>query len=113
MSVGDTVRVEHTINYDTEYVLQTGTTINMIAFTATYALETFSGEEFVYEAIVGTVSVPISFTYTSGSDGDYVGKIPKTTMFFQDESYVICIKEVSGQEQVLAKIIDIAGFLGL
>ena len=113
LSVGDTIRVENTINYDTEYILQTGTTVNMVVFTASYVLETFTGDEFVYEALVGTATVPIDFNYVSGSDGDYVGKVPKTTLFFQDERYVMCIKEVSGSEQVLGKIIDTAGFLGL
>jgi len=113
LSVGDTIRIENTINYDGEYVLQSGTTINLLVFTATYVAETFTGEEFIYEAIAGTVTVPIPFNYVTASDGDYVGKIPRTTAFFQDARYVICIKEVSGLEQVLAKVIDVAGFLGI
>lgn len=113
MSVGDTVRVEHTINYDGEHVLQIGTTLNMIAITASYVVETFTGEEFLYPAIVGTVSSPILFSYVTDSNGDYVGKVPRTAAFFQDERYMMCIKEVSGLEQVLAKIIDTASFQGL
>jgi len=113
LSVGDTIRIEDTINYNGEYVLQTGTTLNMLAITATYGVETFTGEEHIYEAIAGTVTIPRPFHYVTASNGNYVCKVPRTTMFFLDESYVMCIKEVSGLEQVLAKIVDIAGFLGI
>jgi len=113
LTVGDTIRIEDTVNYDTEYVLQIGTTTDILAITATYIAETFTGEEHIYEAIAGTVTVPIAFHYVTASNGDYVCKVPRTTMFFQDESYVMCVKEVSGLEQVLAKIVDIAGFFGI
>ena len=69
LHVGDTIRIENTINYDAEHILKTGTTINMLVFTAPYIVEIFSGEEFIYEAIVGTVTAPIPFHYVTASNG--------------------------------------------
>jgi len=110
---GDSIRLERTQNYNGAFVLQAGTTANELVITATYAAETFTGEEFIYCAIVGTAAVPITFDYEFGSDGNYVGKVPYTTPLLQEESYMMCIKEVSGSEQVLAKIIYRAGFQGM
>lgn len=113
LDIGDCARIERTLNYNDEYVLQAGTNINMLVISASYVYEVFDGSEYIYPAFVGTIAVPIPFHHVTGSDGDYVGKVPYDAGFIQDESYVICIKEASGLEQVLAKIVDIAGFLGL
>jgi len=113
LSVGDSVRLERSLNYNDVFVLDAGTTVNELVITATYAAETFTGEEFIYKAIVGTKAAPITFSYEYGSDGNYVGKIPYTTSLLQGESYMLCLKEVSGSEQVLAKIIYEAGFQGM
>lgn len=113
MTVGDSIRIERTKNYNGEYILQAGTNINMLVIAAGYVYEVFTGNEFIYEAVVGDMVAPVDFQYVSASDGDYVGKIPKDSPFLQDLEYVMCIKEVSGQEQVLAKIVSQAGFIGL
>ena len=110
---GDSIRLERTISYNGAFVLDAGTTVDELVIVTTYVAETFTGEEFIYCAIVGTAAVPITFTYEYGSNGNYVGKIPYTTPLLQDESYMMCIKEVSGSEQVLAKIIYRAGFQGM
>lgn len=112
-SVGDTIRIESTVNYNGEFVLRVETTPSVLAIGAAYVAETFSGLEHIYPAIAGTVSSPLVLGYITGSDGDYVGKVVRTTPFFQGRSYVMCIKEVSGLEQVFAKITDVAGFQGL
>lgn len=110
----ETVRLECFKNYTAVYVLQTGTTgTGKLIITATYAAEILKGTEFIYKAIVGTLSVPITFSYIEASNGEYVGKFPYTTLLLQGESYVLCIKEVSGGEQVLAKVIYQAGFQGM
>ena len=113
LSAGDSIRLERTISYNGAFILDAGTTVDELVITTTYTAETFTGEEFIYCAIVGTATVPITFTYEYGSDGNYVGKIPYTTPLLQGESYMMCIKEVSGSEQVLAKIIYRAGFQGM
>jgi len=113
LASGVVIRIERTINYNAEYLVNAGSTVNEIVVTATYTAEVFTGEEFIYEAIVGTIAAPVSFGYVSASDGDYVGKIVYTSLLLQDESYVLCLKEISGSEQVLAKIVGIAGFQGL
>jgi len=111
---GETVRLEHFSNYNGTYTLQAGSTgTGKLIITATYVVETLTGEEFVYSAIVGTAAVPITFSYEYASNGNYVGKIPYTTTLLQGERYMMCIKEVSGSEQVLAKIIAVAGFQGM
>lgn len=111
---GESVRLERFLNYNDVFVLQTGTTgTDILVITATYEAETLMGNEFIYKAIVGTKLVPITFSYEYGSDGNYVGKIPYTTVLLQGASYMMCLKEVSESEQVLAKIIYEAGFQGM
>lgn len=110
---GDSIRLERSLNYNADYMLAAETSVNELVVTATYAAEIFTGEEFIYVALVGTVDTPITFDYEAGSNGNYVGKIPYTTVLLQGEEYVLCIKEVSGTEQVLAKVIHTAGFQGL
>lgn len=109
----DVIRIERSVNYNTEFLLDASTTVDELVITATYVAEVFTGNEFIYHAIVGTIAAPITFAYEANSNGNYVGKIPYTTVLLQDESYVLCVKEVSGSEQVLAKIVGIAGFQGL
>lgn len=113
LSEGDTVRLERFQNYNGIFDLHADTTVNELVITAVYAAEVLTGEEFIYCAIVGTTSVPITFSFEFGSNGNYVGKFPYTTPLLQGESYMMCIKEVSGTEQVLAKIIYEAGFQGM
>ena len=110
---GDSIRIERSVNYNNDYLLQAATSVDELVITATYVAETFTGEEFIYLAVVGTVTVPITFSYESGSNGNYVGKVAYTAPLLQGIDYVMCIKEVSGAEQVLAKIIQTAGFQGL
>lgn len=110
---GDSIRIERSVNYNNDYMVDGDTTVDELVIVETYTAETFTGEEFIYIAIVGTKDAPISFTYSAGSDGDYVGKIVYTAPLIQDIDYVMCIKEVSGAEQVVAKIIQTAGFQGL
>ncbi len=112
-STGDTIRFERTLNYNAVYLVDASSTVDEIVITASYAAETFTGEEFIYEAIHGSTASPITFSYVSNSDGDYVGKFPYTVQLLQDENYLLCIKEVSGSEQVLAKVVGAAGFQGL
>jgi hypothetical protein len=107
------VRLENFINYNGDFIVQTGSSANEIVIDDTYVAETFTGEELIYEAVVGTVLAPITFTYVSNSNGDYVGKVPKTAPLIQGTRYMMCIWEVTGTEQVLAKIIEEAGFQGL
>jgi len=95
------------------YLVNAASSANEIVVTTTYAAEIFTGNEFIYTAIHGTEVAPITFGYVANSDGDYVGKFPYTVKLLQDEDYVLCIKEVSGSEQVLAKVVDVAGFQGL
>ena len=113
LAIGTTVRLERSINYSSVFVLHADTTVNELAITATFAAETFTGDEFIYKAIVGTVAVPITFSYEYESDGNYVGKFPYTAPLLQGESYMMCVREVSGSEQVLAKIVHRAGFQGM
>ncbi len=113
LAIASIIRMERSLNYNLEYLVHADTTVDEIVITATYAAETFTGNEFIYSALVGTISAPITFAYEAASNGNYVGKIPYTTAMLQDESYVLCIKEVSGSEQVFAKIVGIAGFQGL
>lgn len=110
--VDDSIRLERTLNYNAAYMVLADTTVNELVITASFVAETFTGEEFIYSAIVGTKDVPITFD-AEGSGGNYVGKIPYTTVLLQGREYVMCIKEVSETEQVLAKIIHTAGFQGL
>lgn len=112
----DNIRVERSWNYNKEYVLQTGTTdTDVLVITASYAEEKFTGEEFIYKAAVDTDGdvISIGFGFVPDSNGDYVGKISYKAQFLQGESYVLCIKEKSGGEQVLVKVIHVAGFQGL
>ena len=113
MTIGTSIRLERTHNYNGDFILQSGTSLNMLVIAVAYVHEVFTGNEFIYEAIVGTATVPIAFDYISGSDGDYVGKVPRDSPLLQDESYVMCVREVSELEQVLAKIIYSAGFVGI
>ncbi len=112
---GDSIRLERGSNYNGDYVLQAETTgTDILVITATFVTgSTFTGDEFIYTAIVGTADVPITFSYEDASDGNYVGKVAYTEALLQGEDYVMCIKEVSGAEQVLAKIVHTAGFHGL
>lgn len=112
-SSGDSIRIERSLSYNADYMLQAATSADELVVTASYVAETFTGNEFIYLAVVGTQASPITFTYEAASDGNYVGKIPYTSLLLQGEDYVMCIKEVSGAEQVLAKIIQTAGFQGL
>lgn len=113
LSTGDSIRLERFENYNGVYIIQ-GITANEIVITATYEVETLTGEEFVYSAIEGTADTPIEFTYEDGSDGNYHGKIPSADApLLQGESYMLCIKEVSGSEVALAKVIYQAGYQGL
>jgi len=100
------------LNYSGEYELKTGTTADVLVITAAYTAETFTGDEFIYTAIE-TVPLPITFAYEAGSDGNYIGKIVYTVVFLQGESYMMCIKLESGSEQVLAKVVSVAGFQDL
>lgn len=110
---GDSIRIERTQHYNGDYMLEAGTTTNELVITATYVSEVFTGDEFIYPALVGTVDTPITFDYEAYSNGNYIGKIVYSTKLLQGREYVLCIKEVSGAEQVLAKIIQTAGFQGL
>ena len=111
---GETVRLERFLNYNGTHVLQTGTTgTGVLVITATYAAEILTGNEFSYRAIFGTGAAPITFDYVENSDGNYVGKMAYTASLLQGERYMMCIKEISGGEQVLAKIIATAGFQGM
>lgn len=112
-SSGDSIRIERSINYNSDYMLETGTTVDELVITATFAAETFTGNEFIYTNAYGTKDAPITFEYTAESDGNYSGKIPYSAPLLQGEEYVLCIKEISGQEQVLAKVIQRAGFQGM
>ncbi len=107
------VRLEKFGNYAGDFIVLVGSSVNEIVVDATYVAETLTGDELIYEAIVGTVLSPIVFSYVDFSDGDYVGKIDNGTALKQGQSYMMCIWEVSGNEQVLAKIVDVAGFQGL
>lgn len=113
IDVLSSVRLEKFQNYNGDYIVMAGSSSDEIVIEATYVAETLTGEEFIYEAIVGTVLSPITFQYVDSSDGDYVGKIDNGTPLIQGEHYMMCIWEVSGAEQVLAKIIDEAGYCGL
>jgi len=111
---GQTVRLERFINYSARYVLQSGTTgTDVLVITATYAAEVLTGNEFIYRAVFGTDAAPIAFDFVAGSNGDYVGKMAYSAPLLQGEHYMMCIKEISGSEQVLAKIIAEAGFQGM
>lgn len=110
---GGSIRIERSVSYNNDFMVDVTTSVDELVITATYAAETFTGEEFIYTAVVGTVNSPITFSYVATSDGDYVGKLVYTAPLIQDVDYVMCIKEVSGAEQVVAKIIQTAGFQGL
>lgn len=109
----DDIRIERSINFNNVYAVHADTTADEIVITATYVAETFTGNEFIYEAIVGITETPISFSYEAASDGNYIGKIPYDSGLVQDNDYMLCLKEVSGSEQVLAKIVYTAGFQGM
>lgn len=109
---GDHIRMERSQNYNADYTLDALTSANELVVTATYVAETFTGEEFIYIA-VETTPIPVTFSYEAASSGNYVGKIAYTENLLQGLDYVLCIKEVSGSEQVLAKVIQTAGFQGL
>lgn len=113
LSDGDSIRIERGINYNADYMVEAATSEDEIVITATYVGETFTGNEFIYEAVVGTADTPVTFSYEAYSNGNYTGKIPYTAPLVQGESYVFCLKEVSGSEQVLAKIVYDAGFQGM
>lgn len=113
LDAASVIRIERSQNYNTKYLVHADTTANELVITETYTAETFTGNEFIYSAIVGTIAAPITFAYEAGSDGNYIGKIPYSTALLQDESYVLCLTEVSGSEQVLAKIVGTAGFQGM
>ena len=107
------VRLENFVNYNGDFIVLAGTGSDEIVIEDTYVVETLTGEELVYEAVVGTVLAPITFTYVTGTNGDYVGKVPKTAPLIQGIRYMMCVWEITGTEQVLAKIVEEAGFQGL
>lgn len=111
VETGKTVRLERTLNYNGEFITKAGPADELVV-TATFVAETFTGDEFIYVA-VETTPIPIVFDYVAGSNGNYVGKIVYTEVLLQGESYMMCIKLVSGSEQVLAKVVHVAGFQGL
>lgn len=113
LTVLGNVRFENSVNYNGDFIVQVGTSTNEVVITATYVAETFIGNELVYKGIVGTSSAPISFSYVENSNGDYVGRVPKTAALMRGVQYMMCIWEISGSEQVLAKIVEVAGFQGL
>jgi hypothetical protein len=106
-------RIENSLNYDGDYIVELGSTVNQILITASFVAETFTGNEKLYEGVYGTKSNPITFTYVTDSNGDYVGKIPKTVGLVQGTYYMLCIWEVAGTEQVLSKVVEEAGYQGL
>lgn len=113
---GDSIRLEGSLNYNADYALLAETSANELVITASYVAETFTGKEYVYVAIAGTVASPITFSYVSGSDGNWIGKIAynkPAPVLIQGAEYMFNILEISGGEQVLAKIVDVAGFRGL
>jgi len=112
LAADESIRIERTKNYNGEYIV-VGITANEIIINATYRPETFTGDEFIYKAIVGRVGAPITFTYETASNGNYNGKIPSDAPLLQEESYMLCICEVSEGEQVLAKVFARASFQGL
>lgn len=109
---GNHIRLERSLNYNSDYTLLAETSADELVVTATFVAETFTGDEFIYLA-VETTPIPITFDYVAGSNGNYVGKIVYTEVLLQGESYMMCIKLVSGSEQVLAKVVHVAGFQGL
>lgn len=109
----DDIRIERTQNYNLVKAVDADTTNDEIVITATYVAEIFTGEEFIYVALVGTTESPITFSYEAASDGNYIGKIPYDSGLMQDVDYMLCLKEVSGSEQVLAKVVYTAGFQGM
>lgn len=113
LSSGDTVRLESFVNYDGVHILDALTSVDEIVVPVAKVDETFVGDEHIYEAVVGTNAAPITFSYQTGSNGNYVGKIAYTAPLRQDVQYALCLKEVSGSEQVLAKVVGIAGYQGL
>lgn len=113
LSSGDSIRMERGINYNSDYMLESATSADELVITASYVAETFTGNEIIYEAIVGTADSPVTFSYETYSNGNYTGKIPYTAALMQDAYYVFCLKEVSGSEQVLAKIVYAAGYQGV
>jgi len=111
---GETVRLERFLNYNGTYTLQAGSTgTDKLIITETYVAETLTGNEFVYRAVYGSEASPITFDYIAGSNGNYVGKMAYTAKLLQGVDYMMCIKEVSASEQVLAKVIYTAGFQGM
>lgn len=111
--VGDCIRFEKTANFDGEYTVQVGTTVDIIVINKLYVHEVFDGTELMFKAVVGSVSGPITFRYIDDSDGDYVCKIPNDSPFEQDLQYMLCIKEIHTENQVFLKIVDYAGYKGL
>lgn len=116
LSAGDTIRLERFLSqyYNGAFPLDADTTDDELVIATTHEDETFTGSEFIYVAVVGKVDDEIIFMHEEEmDDGDYVGTIPHDAPLVQDESYVLCITTVKGEEQVLAKIIYRAGYLGL
>ncbi len=109
----DDIRFERTLNFNNVYAVHADTTDDEIVIEVSYTAEVFTGEEFIYVAIVGVTETPIVFSYEANSDGNYIGKIPYDAGLLQDTAYVLCLREVSGSEQVLAKIINTAGYQGM
>lgn len=107
------VRCENFINYNGDFIVEMGTSVDEIIIDDTYVAEILTGNELIYPSIVGTVDNPITFAYEEESNGDYAGKVPKTAALIRGVQYMMCIWEVSGAEQVLAKITETAGFQGL
>jgi len=88
LAVGDKIIIAGTINYDNKYTLQAGTTTDKLVITATYAAETFSGDEDIYEAMLNADNIALS----DDGAGAYSCVIPDTVVLNEDTWYRIIIR---------------------
>jgi hypothetical protein len=91
LQAGDTVRIWGTKSYDGVYQIDS-VAEGVIHIPATYAVETFTGAEYLHRAVPGAVD--IEFTAV-GSNGNYSGVLSDTVDMTPDATYYL---EISAQK---------------
>lgn len=113
LTTNDYIRIFGSISYDCEIAVDAVPDVDSITIAKAFVAETFIGTEKVYKAVRrGVGTWPETASYVAASNGDYIGTLPDSLYLFPGEMYELVITEISGNDQVLVKLLDYAAFKG-
>jgi hypothetical protein len=100
-SVGETVRLVNTRNYDGQYTI-TAIDTNDFTISATYVAETFEDDAVVYRGVPNALDITLA--YDGNSTGTYNGIVPRTAVLLESSWYSIFATAVSGSYQLVERL---------